>query len=135
MNRYIAYYKYDCTPKMRARDVEKCNRIFDTDEYLNPMINRVFHECVGNRIWDDVPVELDKKILGWNWKLKNNQKGYVEILSAEPLTEEELNIMTDETHGQICDGYNENPFEFKLDNGNHYSIMFNAHPYRNFEEG
>jgi hypothetical protein len=117
-----------------ADDIPEINEIFDTDEHKNPMINKVFHDCVRDRFWNEVPVEMDKKIKGWNWKLKNTQKGYVEILSEEPLTQTELDIMADETEGQITDGYNENPFEFILSNGHRYSILFDWHPIKGFTE-
>lgn len=135
MYRYVAYYGYRCSPnRPMADDIPEINEIFDTDEYKNPMINKVFHDCVRDRFWNEVPVEMDKKIKGWNWKLKNTQKGYVEILSEEPLTQTELDIMADETEGQITDGYNENPFEFILSNGHRYSILFDWHPIKGFTE-
>lgn len=135
MYRYVAYYGYRCSPsRPLSDDIPEINQIFDTGEYMNPMINKVFHECVSSRTWNDVPVELDKKIKGWNWKLKNTQKGYVEILSEEPLTQEELDIMTEETEGQITDGYNENPFDFRLSNGHRYSILFDWQPTKEFTE-
>jgi hypothetical protein len=105
-----------------------------TDTNMNPMMNEIFHECISNGTWKTVPIELDRKIKGWNWKLKDNEKGYVEILSEEPLTQEELNIMAKETEGQISDGYNENPFEFKLSNGKEYWISFETTPQKEFME-
>jgi hypothetical protein len=117
-----------------ADDIAEINEIFDKDPNFNPMINKVFHDCVRDRFWKEVPVEMDAKIKGWNWKLKNTQKGYVEILSEEPLTQQELDIMADETEGQITDGYNENPFEFNLSNGHRYSILFDWHPTKGFAE-
>ena len=134
MYRYVTYYGYRSSPRPLAEDIAEINEIFDKDPNFNPMINKVFHDCVQNRFWKEVPVEMNAKIKGWNWKLKNTQKGYVEILSEEPLTQQELDIMTDETEGQITDGYNENPFEFRLSNGNHYSILFDGDPIRGFTE-
>ena len=140
MYRYVAYYKYDIFPEeseLTEHEINEINEIFDTDNDFNPMINKVFHECVsrkGNYSWDDVPQELDTKVTGWNWKLKDNTTGYVEILSNESLSQEELDIMTRETEGQISDGYNENPFVFKLSNGKTYSIMFHEWAYQEFKE-
>lgn len=134
MYRYVAYYGYRSSPRPLADDIAEINEIFDKDPNFNPMINKVFHDCVRDRFWKEVPVEMDAKIKGWNWKLKNTQKGYVEILSEEPLTQQELDIMADETEGQITDGYNENPFEFNLSNGHRYSILFDWHPTKGFAE-
>lgn len=134
MYRYVAYYHYDCSPKMKADDIDEINEIFEKNENFNPMINQVFHECVSSRKWADVPLSMDKKIKGWNWKLKDTQKGYVEVLSEEQLTENELWIMADETEGQISDGYNENGFVFRLSNGHRYSIYFHTYPITDFKE-
>ena len=134
MYRYVAYYSYHSSPVMKADDVAEVNEVFRTGKYFNPSINKCFHKCVRERFWKEVPVEMDKKIKGWNWFLKNTQKGYVEILSEEPLTQQELDIMANETRGQITDGYNENPFEFNLSNGHRYSIYFDDDPIRDFAE-
>ena len=134
MYRYVAYYGYRSSPVMKADDVAEVNEIFRTGEHFNPMINECFHRCVRDRFWKEVPVEMDQKIKGWNWFLKNTQKGYVEILSEEPLTQQELDIMANETEGQITDGYNENPFEFNLSNGHRYSIIFDWKPLKEFAE-
>lgn len=157
MFRYVAYYKYNVytyndnydyddngdyvetdeysNVSLDEDEIKEINELFDTDENLNPMINKVFHECVGEkRYWKEVPIEMDTKIKGWNWKIKDSERGYVEILSEEPLTQEELDIMMKETEGQISDGYNENPFEFDLNDGSHYSIIFNSFPISEFKE-
>lgn len=140
MNRYVAYYRYDISPEdveLTEEEINEINEIFDTDENFNPMINKVFHDCVGRKgsfTWEEVPQEMDTKIFGWNWKLKDSQTGYVEILSNEELSQEELDIMTQETEGQISDGYNENPFKFNLSNGNTYYIMFHEWAYQDFKE-
>lgn len=134
MYRYVALYNYRSNPSyMDDSTIREINELFKTDSNMNPMINNVFHECVAKRFWDDVPVELDKKIKGWNWFLKDNNYGYVEILSEEPLTQEELDIMAQETEGQISDGYNENPFEFDV-NGILYEISFDVYPTQEFAE-
>lgn len=134
MYRYVAYYRFHSSPRILADDIDEVNEIFRTGKYFNPSINACFHRCVKERFWKEVPVEMDKKIKGWNWFLKNTQKGYVEILSEEPLTQQELDIMAKETEGQITDGYNENPFEFKLSNGHFYSIYFDDDPIKEFTE-
>lgn len=141
MFRYIAYYKYTITTPtddneifLTNREISEINDIFMTDTNMNPMMNELFHECISDGTWKTVPIELDKKVKGWNWKLKDNEKGYVEILSEEPLTQEELNIMAKETEGQISDGYNESPFEFKLSNGKEYWISFETTPQKEFME-
>ena len=134
MYRYVAYYRFHSSPRILAEDIDEVNEIFRTGKYFNPSINQCFHKCVRERFWKEVPVEMDQKIKGWNWFLKNTQKGYVEILSEEPLTQQELDIMAEETTGQITDGYNENPFEFNLSNGHLYSIYFDDYPIKDFAE-
>lgn len=131
--RYVAIYGIDCTPELDENDIPEINEIFKKDENFNPMINKVFHDCVKSRLWDDVPLEMDEKITGWNWFILDKDHGIVEILSTEELTKEELAIMEDNTEGQISDGYNENPFVFKLPNGHSYNIMFHEWSKKGFE--
>lgn len=149
MYRYVAYYKYDAlieayyydgdqdviVTELTEDEISEINDLFDSDPNMNPMINNVFRNSViEKRIWSEVPIELGNKIKGWNWKLKNKEKGYVEILAEEPLTQEELNIMSNKTKEQISDGYNENPFNFRLKSGKRYGIVFHYYPITDFKE-
>lgn len=136
MYRYVAYYKYSSKPRMKEEDVVAVNEFLDSDPNQNPMITQVLQECVNpdHHIWKDVPLSIGEKVARWNWKIKDSVLGYVEILSKDPLTEKELEIMENETYAQICDGYNENPFNIRLQNGSRYKIMFNEWPEIGFKE-